>query len=130
MANLLCISHEWSLSLNEVRELSNAGFYLIPAADGFQAIKQFATRSIDAVIINRRLPDISVEDLATYFRRHHESLPIVMISNVMPVTAVPAAIDAVVQKHFCSTLLVPTLQLLLKKTDEAEMPLQGMAEAA
>lgn len=130
MANLLCISHEWSLSLNEVRELSNAGFYLIPAADGFQAIKQFATRSIDAVIINRRLPDISVEDLATYFRRHHESLPIVMISNVMPVTDVPAAIDAVVQKHFCSTLLVPTLQLLLKKTDEAEMPLQGMAEAA
>ena len=123
MPNLLCVSHEWSLGFEEVRELSNAGFYLIPAANGFEAIKHFATRAIDAVLVNRRLPDISVDDLATYFRRHHEDLPIVMISNSMPVPDAPASVNAVVQKHHCSTLLVPTLQVLLEMAPEPELPI-------
>ncbi|MGH9644793.1 MAG: response regulator, partial [Terriglobales bacterium] len=113
-----------------VRELSNAGFYLIPAANGFEAIKQFATRSIDAVLVNRRLPDISVADLAQYFRLHHEGLPIVMISSAMPVTDAPDSIDAIVQKHHCSTLLVPTLKVLLDPGSETETPSHGLAEAA
>ena len=130
MPNLLCVSHEWSLGLKEVRELSNAGFYLIPAANGFEAIKQFATRSIDAVLVNRRLPDIAVDDLAHYFRMHHEGLPIVMISSSMPVVDAPASIDAIVQKHHCSTLLVPTLQVLLDMSSDFDAPAHGFAEAA
>lgn len=129
MPNLLCVSHEWSLGFNEVRELSNAGFYLIPAANGFDAIKQFATRPIDAVLVNRRLPDIEVEDLATYFRLHHENLPIVMISNSLPVQDAPASVDAIIQKHHCGTLLVPTLQVLLEQKTEPAFD-EGMAEAA
>lgn len=129
MPNLLCVSHEWSLGFNELRELSNAGFYLIPAANGFEAIKQFATRSIDAVLVNRRLPDIQVSDLLTYFRMHHEGLPIVMISNSLPVADAPASLDAIIQKHHCSTLLVPTLQVLLEKTSDPAFE-EGMAEAA
>lgn len=129
MPNLLCVSHEWSLGFNELRELSNAGFYLIPAANGFEAIKQFATRSIDAVLVNRRLPDIQVSDLLTYFRMHHEGLPIVMISNSLPVADAPASLDAIIQKHHCSTLLVPTLQVLLENTSDPAFE-EGMAEAA
>jgi DNA-binding response OmpR family regulator len=129
MPNLLCVSHEWSLGFNELRELSNAGYYLIPAANGFEAIKQFATRPIDAVLVNRRLPDILVDDLATYFRLHHEGLPIVMISNAMPVVDAPASVDAIVQKHHCGTLLVPTLQVLLDRKS-APAPSPRLAEAA
>ena len=129
MPNLLCVSHEWSLGFNELRELSNAGYYLIPAASGFDAIKQFATREIDAVLVNRRLPDIEVDDLATYFRLHHEDLPIVMISNSLPVPDAPASVDAIIQKHHCSSLLVPTLQVLLEQNSEPAFA-EGMAEAA
>lgn len=123
MPNLLCVSHEWSLSLKDVRELSDAGFYLIPAANGLEAIKQFATRTIDAVVVNRRLPDIPVEDLTAYFRNHSAEMPVVMISSAMPVPETPATVDAVIHKHSSHDLLVPTLLTLLKdvrESDEAE----------
>jgi DNA-binding NtrC family response regulator len=130
MPNVLCISHEWSLSLNDVRELSDAGFYLIPASNGFDAVKHFATRPIDAVVVNRRLPDIDVDDLTGYFRRHNPDLPIVMISNQLPVPDAPPAVDAIIQKHAASDLLVPTLQSLLDRTDEYLPPRKAGAEAA
>jgi DNA-binding response OmpR family regulator len=121
MKNVLVVSHEWNLGFDDLRELSNAGFQAVPAADAFQAVTIFATRPIAAVIVDRRLPDISVADLVAYFRQHNERIPIVMLSAVMPVLDVPAAVDAVIAKRDCSTLLVPTLQLASRNTaDETE----------
>jgi DNA-binding response OmpR family regulator len=130
MPNVLCVSHEWSLSLKDVRALCDAGFYLIPASNGFDAVKQFATRVIDAVIVNRRLPDIAVDDLTTYFRRHKEDLPIVMISNVLPVTEPVGYVDAVIHKHGAGDRLVPTLQSLLNRLPDGPRPENAAAEAA
>lgn len=114
MANVLCISHEWNLGFNELRELANAGLRVIPSTSAFDAIKQFATREVDAIILNRSLPDIEVADLVTFFRHHSEDIPIVMLSNTMPVKNAPAELDAVIGKHNCAALLVPTLEVLLK----------------
>ena len=113
MANVLCVSHEWSLGFEELRELSNAGFRVLPVGTGYDAIKQFAARDIDAVLVNRRLPDIEMHELVRYFRNHDESLPIVMLSLAMPVTMVPTEVDAVINKYSCAALLVPTLEVLL-----------------
>ena len=129
MANVLCISHEWNLGFEELRELANAGLRVIPSTSAFDAIKHFATRDIDAIIVNRCLPDIEVADLATFFRHHSESIPIIMLSNTMPVHNAPAEVDAVIGKHNCATLLVPTLEVLLKssaKTDDED----SLAQAA
>lgn len=130
MPNLLCVSHEWSLSLKDVRELSDAGFYLIPASNGLEAVKHFSTRQIDAVIVNRRLADIGVDDLTTYFRHHNADMPIVMISSSMPLTDAPAAVDAVIHKHSSHDLLVPTLLSLLKDVPEPVETQSVAAEAA
>jgi DNA-binding response OmpR family regulator len=122
MANVLCVSHEWSLGFEELRELSNAGFRVLPVASGYDAIKQFTTREIDAIIVNRRLPDIEVRDLVQYFRSHDESLPIVMLSSVMPVSTVPTSVDAVIHKHSGAALLVPTLEVLLSARCAKHVP--------
>jgi DNA-binding response OmpR family regulator len=119
MANVLCISHEWNLGFDELRELANAGLRVIPSTSAFDAIKQFATRDIDAIIVNRRLPDIEVADLITFFRHHAENIPIVMLSNSMPVQNAPAEVDALMGKHNCAALLVPTLEVLMKSTKKA-----------
>ena len=83
MANVLCVNDEWSLGFEELRALSHAGFRVIPVGTGYDAIKQFATREIDAILVNCTLPDIEVRDLVRYFRGHDESIPIVMLSPVM-----------------------------------------------
>ena len=80
MANVLCASHEWNLGFEELRELSNAGFRVIPVSTGLDAIKQFAAREIDAIVLNQRLPDGPVSDLVSYFRHHDQGIPIVMLS--------------------------------------------------
>lgn len=131
MANVLCVSHEWNLGFEELRALSNAGFRVYPAPTGYDAVKQFASRDIDAVIVNRRLPDLEVADLVTYFRHHGEDIPIVMVSNVMPPSSVPAEVDSVISKYSCSGLLVPTLEMLLggRKVKEVAAD-DSLAEAA
>ena len=115
MPNLLCVTHEWELENEEMRQLADSGYRVIRTTNGFDAIKHFATGEVDAVVVNRRLPDISVADLATYFR-HHKNLPIVMVSTSMPVRNVPSAVDAVIGRPDCGNLLTATLQVLLKET--------------
>lgn len=113
MANVLCVSHEWNLGFEELRAFSKAGFRVIPAPNGFEAVKQYAAREIDAIVVNRRLPDIEVSELVSYFRHHDDGIPIVVLSTVMPLKSAPTAVDAVIQKHGCALLLVPTLEVLL-----------------
>ncbi len=131
MTNILCVSHEWSLGFDELREMSNAGFRVIPTANGYDAVKQYASRDIDAVIVNRRLPDIEVADLLSYFRHHNETIPIVMLSSVMPLPSVPETVDAVIQKSSGAGLLVPTIQVLLRSRVSDEVGGgEGIARAA
>ncbi len=131
MANLLCVSHEWNLGFEVLRELSNAGFRVFPAPSGYEAVKQFASRDIDAVIVNHRLPDIDLAELVTYFRHHEDGIPIVMISTIMPPPKVPQEVDAVINKYSCAALLVPTLEVLLHgRTFKPAAPRDSMAEAA
>ena len=112
MVNVLCVSHEWNLGFEELRELSNAGYRVIPACCGVEAVKKFATHEIGAVIVNRRLHDIDVAELVSYFRNHDQDIPVVMISSVMPLPSAPKSVDAIVQKYSCASLLVPTLDVL------------------
>lgn len=131
MANILCVSHEWNLGFEELRALSNAGFRVFPAPSGYDSVKQFASRPMDAVIVNRRLPDIDVGDLVAYFRQNDDGIPIVMISPVMPPDAVPPEVDAVLNKYSCGALLVPTLEVLLHDRKRKEVAVGGtLAEAA
>lgn len=130
MTNVLCISHEWNLGFAELRELSNAGFRVVPVPNGYEAVKQFAARDMEAIIVNRRVPDVELADLLSYFRHHKETIPIVMLSTVMPLPSVPSTVDAVIQKSSSAGLLVPTLELLLARRAPKPVAAGGWAHAA
>ncbi len=130
MASVLCVSHEWNLGFEELRALANGGFRVVSAPNGHEAIRHFATKAIDAVIVNRRLPDIEVADLVSYFRNHDEGIPIVMLSAVMPPESVPAKVDAVVHKYSSAALLVPTLELLLASRSAKQAERSPLPKAA
>jgi DNA-binding response OmpR family regulator len=113
MVNVLCVSHEWNLGFEELRALSNAGFRVRTVANGFEAIKQFAEHEIDAILVNRQLPDVEVSELVSFFRNHDADIPIVMLSTVMPLKSASGTVDAVIHKQSAAQLLVPTLEFLL-----------------
>lgn len=112
MANILCVSHEWNLGFDDIRQLASAGYRVFTAGTGYEAIGKFATREIDAVLVNRRLPDLPVEDLVNFVKHHAPEMPVIMLSASMPVADAPAAVDAIINKHACAPLLIPTLELL------------------
>ena len=131
MTNILCVSHEWNLGFDELREMSNAGYRVIPVPNGYEAVRQFAEREIAAIVVNRRLPDIEIADLISYFRHNKEEIPIVMLSAVMPLASVPSAVDAVIHKSSAAGLLVPTLQVLLAgRKPEPIAESDGLPQAA
>ena len=115
MANILCVSNEWNLGFDDIRELANAGFRVFTAGNGYEAIGKFASREIDAVLVNRQLPDLAVEDLVNFLKHHSPAMPVIMVSAVMPVADAPAAVDAVIGKHNCAALLIPTLDTLIPR---------------
>ncbi len=113
MPNILCISHEWNLGFEALRNLADAGFVAYPAPTGIDALREFAARPISAILVNPTLPDIPVAELIDFFKSHDPNLAVIMISNSMPLAARPAGVDSVMSRHHAADLLVPTLQLLL-----------------
>ena len=113
MTRILCVSHEWNLGFDTLRSLTDANFHVTTASSGGEAIRHFTDGSYDAVIVNRRLPDMPLCDLLNCVKNHAADLPVIMISNVMPVPEKPERVNAVIGRHYAAELLVPMLVLLL-----------------
>ncbi len=64
--------------------LQRAGFNVIVAADGLEAMKAALTSSIDAVVTDAIMPHLSGYELCRFLRRHPKlaALPIVLLSGV------------------------------------------------
>lgn len=113
MATVLCVSHEWNLSLETLRALADAGHSLLTAGNAYDGIRQFAAHPVDAVIVNRRLPDLDVRSFVNYVKAHAPEMPVIMVTGTMPLPGEkPESVDAVIPKSHCAELLVPTLEVL------------------
>lgn len=130
MPNLLCVSDEWSLGFNDLRGLADMGFNVVTATNGYEAVQLFSFRTIDAVVVNRKLPDLGVGTLARFCKAHKPGIPVIMLANVMPPPEERInEIDAVIAKTHAGGLLAPTLELLMSTAgiDEEGGELQAPA---
>ena len=84
MLNLLCVSDEWSLGFNDMRALADRGFNVFTASNGYEAVQMFSFRQIDAVVVNRKLPDLGVGALARFCKMQRPGIPVIMLATVMP----------------------------------------------
>ncbi|MGI9100909.1 MAG: response regulator [Terriglobales bacterium] len=125
MANLLCVSHEWHLGFEALRALVNSGFYIIPATNGYEALWKYGRSDVDALVVNRHLPDIDVLEFIHYLKHHNPDIPVVMISNENPLPKAPPEVDAVIGKHAAAELLAPTLEVLLMKPTAHRLTEEG-----
>lgn len=61
--------------------LTDAGYHVIEAASGTAALAQLANRSIDAALLDRRLPDMDGIDICRHIRSQlGAALPIIMVT--------------------------------------------------
>jgi len=114
MRTVLCVSDEWSLRFDDLRALADSGFTVVTATTGNQALKRFSAGNVDAVLVNRRLGDMDVDDFAWQLKSQCPYLPVIMLSREMPKSGQTSnCIDAVLACNLTTGLLVPTIEVLL-----------------
>jgi len=63
--------------------LQQAGYHVIPARDGLEAIKQLSTMIPDLVVLDLMLPRFSGEEVLQYIRTHDAlaAVPVIVLST-------------------------------------------------
>jgi two-component system KDP operon response regulator KdpE len=105
--------------------LRGAGYDVVQAATGGEALSVVAVRPPDAVVLDLILPDISGIDVCTQIRAHSE-IPIVVLSAVgeerTKVHALDAGADDYVTKPFGLDELTARLRAVLRRVPAVSEP--------
>lgn len=75
--------------------LRRAGYEVIVAADGLEAMKALLSSNVDALVTDAVMPHLSGYELCRFVRRHPKlaGLPVVLLSGVDAATRKPSADD-------------------------------------
>ena len=73
--------------------LRRAGYEVLTAADGLEAMKALLSTTVDAVVTDAVMPHLSGHELCRFLRNHPtlKSLPVVLLSGAEAQTAGPDA---------------------------------------
>ena len=79
-ARILCVDDDLSGLIIRAMVLERAGYEVLTATDGEQALKVFRNRQIDAVLIDYYMPMVDGAYVARAMRHLKPNVPIIMIS--------------------------------------------------
>jgi two-component system, chemotaxis family, sensor kinase CheA len=110
------------------RELSAAGFEVVTAVDGSEALELARSQTFDAVSTDVMMPKMDGYDLARALRKdpRYQATPIVMVTSkdarIDTLRGHDAGADAYLTKPTDPRRLVATLDALLRRRDKAGSP--------
>lgn len=92
-ATLLLAEDDRSLRRYLEVVLRRAGYEVLTAADGLEAMKALLSTRVDAVVTDALMPHLSGHELCRFVRNHPKlkSLPVVLLSGADAATHTPAA---------------------------------------
>jgi CheY-like chemotaxis protein len=95
--------------------LQRAGYTVIAAADGLEALKAALSTTVDAVVTDALMPHLTGYELCRFFRRHPKlkRLPVVLLSGVERHSETSSRADAYLSKPLRSEELTDCLDRLL-----------------
>jgi CheY-like chemotaxis protein len=94
--------------------LGRAGYEVLPAADGLEAMKALLTNAVDAVVTDAVMPHLSGQELCRFLREHPrlKDLPVVLLSGAEPANRAEGA-DLYLSKPVKADELAASLARLL-----------------
>jgi|SRR5579863_1040161 len=85
---VLCVEHH-PASLNALQcRLENAGYKVISASNGREAVSSFAEQPVDGVLLEYDLPDRTGTDVRQEMKRIKPGIPVLLFAGIGPQTPI------------------------------------------
>ena len=99
--------------------LERAGYEVIPAADGLEAMKWLMTATVDVVVTDAVMPNVSGYELCRFVRssKHLSHLPIILLSGLEPKNAETEEANAFLAKPITPESLLACIRQVCVETN-------------
>lgn len=113
-ATILCIDDHWHGLIGRKMLLEKNGYEVLEASGSAEALKLFASRDVDAVVVDYQMPGMSGDMIAEKMKRMNSHVPIMMLSAYGPLPKNKLrAVDSFLTKSQPPSMLLSTLQFML-----------------
>ena len=113
-ATILCIDDHWHGLIGRKMLLEKNGYEVLEASGSDEALKLFASRNVDAVVVDYQMPGMSGDMIAEKMKRMNSQVPIMLLSAYGPLPKNKLrAVDSFLTKSQPPKILLSTLQGLL-----------------
>ncbi len=113
-ATILCIDDHWHGLIGRKMLLEKNGYEVLEASGSAEAFKLFASRNVDAVVVDYQMPGMSGDLIAEKMKRMNSHVPIMMLSAYGPLPKNKLrAVDSFLTKSQPPSMLLSTLQGML-----------------
>jgi CheY-like chemotaxis protein len=115
MATLLCVDdHPHALTIRKML-LETKGYTVLTAEDGPSGIRLVGKHTVDAVVLDYKMPGMDGAQVAAVLRREHPTIPIVLLTGIA--VEVPerllCTVDAYVRKGESAEVLLSSIEKVL-----------------
>ena len=114
IVTILCVDDHWNGLIGRKLFLEQNGYKVIEASDGPEGLKLFATRNVDAVVLDYQMPGMSGDVVAAKMKRINSQVPILLLSAYEPLPKKKLqSVDTFLSKSQPPMILLSTLKHLL-----------------
>ena len=122
-AKVLVVDDEPAILMTLKKILQYAGYEVQTAQSGREGLNVFQQRQWDLVTLDRSMPDMNGEEVATKMKQMAPNVPIIMITGFTNAVVRPELFDAVVAKPFRPAELLERFAQALGKHSGGTGPL-------
>jgi len=83
-ATILCIDDHWSGLIGRKMLLEQSGYEVLEAFNGAEGLRLFASRAVDAVVLDYQMPGMNGDQVAARMKRLKSTVPIMLLSAYGP----------------------------------------------
>ena len=111
---ILCIDDHWNGLIRRKMFLEQNGYQVLEATNGPEGLEIFASKPVDAVILDYQIPGMSGDVVAAKMKSISPQVPILLLSAYGPLPkAKLKKVDAFLSKMQPPMILLSTLQQML-----------------
>jgi len=118
-ATILCIDDHWNGLIGRKMLLEKSGYEVLEASGGEEALALFLSHSVDAVVVDYKMPGMDGSMLAARMKRLKAHVPIMLLSAYGPLPQSKLqSIDTFLSKSQPPSMLLSSLHGMLASRDK------------